>query len=162
MPEVPGQSVPHLPAFGGLRVPSYAQNQYSQTHAVCKRNHGDDPTPIFQDWRTCTRIENQNQSRTILILSAEGYFERKLSDVRTAPRDLTAFPRSAMPPYSLAEGTKGGVCPLLKNDPGLAAVYEDYDTEFNSIQSKCRTKQKNNYTGSGNRALKNSFFCAIS
>jgi len=47
-----------------------------------------------------------------------------------------------MPTYSLAEGTKGRVCPLLKNEPVGAAGYEDYATEFNSIQSKGRTKQK--------------------
>ena len=47
-----------------------------------------------------------------------------------------------MPTYSLAEGTKGRVCPLFKNEPVGAAVYEDYATEFNSIQSKCRAKQK--------------------
>ena len=92
MPEIPGQSVPPLPAFGGLRVPAYAQNQYHETHAVCKCNHGDDPTSISQDWRTGTRTENQGQSRITLGLSAEGYFERKLSDIRTAARNLATFP----------------------------------------------------------------------
>ena len=42
----------------------------------------------------------------------------------------------------LPEGTQGGVCPLLNKEPVWAAGYENYDTGFNSIQSKGRTNQK--------------------
>ena len=88
MSEVRSQSVPPLPAFGGLRVPSYAENQYPETYAIFECDHGDDTTPIPQDWRTDTRTENQGQSRIILGLSAEGYFWTKLSNIRTAARNL--------------------------------------------------------------------------
>ena len=47
-----------------------------------------------------------------------------------------------MTKYGLPEGTQGGVCPLLRNEPVLTALHEGDDTEFTSIQPNGWTTQK--------------------